>query len=303
MAKVDCLEIEGREVKLTNLDRVLWPQDNLLKYDLVRYYIEVAPFILPHLKQRPLVFQRFPSGIEEEGFYQKNYPQGAPSWVKTFPIKHEQEKVTNYVIAEDISTLIWIANQSCIEIHPWLSSIPNLDNPDFAVFDLDPMEHSTFDDVRNIALLLKDLLEEFKLKGYPKTSGATGLQIFVPLKPHYSYDEVRSFVEYLCCLINKAYPQKTTMERKICAREGKIYLDYLQNIKGKTLVAPYSPRPLPGAPVSMPLTWKEVEEGGFNPANFNLLTALPRLNEVGEIFSPLLQEKQDINIVLQNTAL
>lgn len=292
------MEINGHEVKLTNLDRVLWPQDHLLKRDLVRYLIEVAPFMLPHLRQRPLVFQRFPEGTQNEGFYQKNSPQGAPHWLRTYPVKHEGDKITHYVIAEDTATLTWIGNQSCMEIHAWLSSIPHLDNPDFAVFDLDPMESSTFDDVREVALLVRQALQEFQLKGFPKTSGATGLQVYVPLIPRYSYQEVRQFVEVLCRTIAGAYPQKTTVERRISERSGKIYLDYLQNVKGKTLVAPYSPRPQPGAPVSMPLSWDEVEVGGFAPADFNLLTALSRLEQKGDLFAPILQERQKIDAVL-----
>lgn len=177
------LDINGREVRLTHLDRVLWPGSGYTKQDLIKYFLAVAPSLLPHLRGRPLVVQRFPSGVDGEAFYQKNVPAGAPDWLRVVPVAHEEEKITRYVVADNLETLIWLGNQSCLELHPWLSSVDSLDYPDFAVFDLDPMEKSTFEQVCRVALTVRDILNVLNLRCYPKTSGATGLQIYLPWFP------------------------------------------------------------------------------------------------------------------------
>lgn len=288
------LTVNDKEVNLTNLDRVLWPEQGYTKHDLIRYYIEVAPYLLPHLRNRPLVVQRFPGGIEGEGFYQKNAPEGAPVWLRTCPVEHQKGKETLYIIAESVEALVWLANQACLELHPWLSSAGTLGSPDFAVFDLDPMEKSTFDQVRLAALAFRELLERLGLNCYPKLSGATGLQVYLPLEPVYTYRQARGFVEQVCRRIHRAMPEITTMERKVSQREGKIYLDYLQNVRGKTLASPYSPRPLPGAPISMPLDWDEVAGGNYQPGAFTITTAPGRLKQVGDKFAAVLTDKQEI---------
>ncbi|HHX87915.1 MAG TPA: DNA polymerase domain-containing protein, partial [Firmicutes bacterium] len=255
------LSVNDRSVNLTNLTKPIWPDQGYTKQDLIRYYIEVSPFLLPHLQGRPLVVQRFPEGIRGEAFYQKNIPEGSPDWIDTCPVTHEEGKITRYIIVGNLETLIWLGNQACLELHPWLSSSRTLEQPDFAVFDLDPMEKSTFEQVCRVALVIRDLLAGLDLRCYPKTSGATGIQLYLPLTPTYSYREVRRFVEAICWQVHELRPDITTMERIVEKRQGKIYLDYLQNVRGKTIVAPYSPRPLHGAPVSMPLSWEEVAGG------------------------------------------
>lgn len=286
------LSVNNRTVTLTNLSKLIWPDQGYTKQDLIRYYIEVSPFLLPHLRNRPLVVQRFPNGIRGEAFYQKNIPEGSPDWIKTCPVTHEEEKITRYVIADNVETLVWLGNQACLELHPWLSSADSLEQPDFAVFDLDPMEKSTFEQVCFVALLTRDLLARLNLKCYPKTSGATGIQLYLPLVPAYSYREVRRFVEAVCRQVNELTPDITTMERAIEKRQGKIYLDYLQNVRGKTIAAPYSPRPLPGAPVSMPLSWEEV--GKIRPEQFTINTAISRLEKTGDRFQAVLAGKQKL---------
>ncbi len=288
------LQVNQREVKLTNLERLLWPEDSLTKKDLIRYYIDIAPYLLPHLQNRPLVVQRFPGGIKGEGFYQKNAPDGAPDWLRTVPFTHREGKETNYIIPSSVEDLVWLGNQACCELHPWLSSVETLDYPDFAVFDLDPMENTTFDQVRKVALLIKELLGRLELRCYPKLSGATGLQIYMPLKPSHTYRQARDFVELICRQVLSEMPEITSMERKIDQRDGKLYLDYLQNVQGKTLAAPYSPRPIAGAPVSMPLSWDEIETGAYKPGDFNLTAALERLEQTGDLFAPVLKEKQQL---------
>lgn len=294
-------EVNGQEVRLTNLDKVFWPGEGITKYQLIKYYLEAAPFLLKYLRGRPVVFQRFPEGIEKKGFYQKNFPPEGPSWIKTYPIaSRNSSKVTRYILVEDVQTLVWLGNQACIEIHPWFSSIQSLENPDFAVFDLDPMEKSTFQQVRRVSLTIRDFLGQVGLRCYPKTSGSTGLQIYVPLESRYTYEEVRRFVEYFCGLVHRVHPEITTRERKVEKRQGKIYLDYLQNSWGKTINAPYSVRPHPGAPVSTPLLWKEIEEGTIQASSdFHLLNIHQRLEYRGDIFEEVLTKKQSIQPILQ----
>lgn len=279
---------------MSNLQRELWPDDGLLKHDLIRYYIEVAPYLLPHLSGRPLVVQRFPEGIDGEGFYQKNVPAGAPDWLSTCLVSHSEGKETRYIVADSTETLAWLGNHSSLELHPWLSPVDRLDNPDFVVFDLDPMERSTFSHVGTVALAVRQLLQERGLQCYPKLSGATGMQVYLPVVPHYTYRQARVFAEGICRLIHRAYPEITTMERKLERREGKLYLDYLQNGRGKTLAAPYSPRPLPGAPVSLPLTWEEVASGSIRPGDLTLRNVLPRLRQRGDLFAPVLENRQSL---------
>ena len=288
------LEVNQKKVRLTNLDRVLWPEQGYTKHDLIRYYIEAAPFLLPHLQNRPLVVQRFPGGIDGEAFYQKNAPEGAPDWLQTIAIEHREGKETRYIVAANVETLVWLGNQACLELHPWLSSIGSLEKPDFAVFDLDPMEKTTSDQVREVALTVREVLLHLNLESFPKLSGATGLQIYVPLKPLYAYRQVRTFVETVCAQVHQLLPAITSLERKVEQRGGKLYLDYLQNGRGKTLAAPYSPRPLPGAPVSMPLSWDEVTAWKIKPADFTIKNAPALLQERGDLFAAVLSLKQKL---------
>ena len=288
------LTVNQRDVRLTNLDRVLWPDDGLTKQDLIRYYIEVAPYLLPHLRGRLLVVQRFPEGILGEGFYQKNMPEGAPEWLQTHPVMHQEGKETRYIIADSIEALVWLGNQACLELHPWLSPAADLERPDIAVFDLDPMENSTYKHVCRSALVIRELLDRLGLRCYPKLSGATGLQLYLPLKPLYNYGQTRAFIEQVCRQAHSLLPEITTVERKINQRRGKLYLDYLQNVFGKTLAAVYSPRPRPGAPVSIPLEWTEVEAGFPEPGQYSLTSIMERLQEKGDLFSPVLTDKQEI---------
>ncbi|HPU00887.1 MAG TPA: non-homologous end-joining DNA ligase [Bacillota bacterium] len=288
------LVVNDRELALTNLDREFWPDDGLLKHDLIRYYIEAAPYLLPHLRNRPLVVQRFPEGIGAPGFYQKNIPEGAPEWLRSCPVRHGGGKLTYYLVADSLETLVWLGNQACLELHPWLSSVGSLENPDFIVFDLDPMEQSTFSHVCTAALAIKELLARLRLQCYPKLSGASGMQIYLPVQPRYSYRQAREFAQEICRRVHQAYPEITTLERKVEQRGGKLYLDYLQNGRGKTLAAPYSPRPLPGAPVSLPLTWEEVSREAVFPGEFTITNVIPRLQKMGDLFAPVLENKQQL---------
>lgn len=297
MAQKTVYSIGGRMLALTNLGKPLWPEDGLTKADLISYYVEIAPYLLPYLKDRPLVFTRYPDGIYGNAFYQKDKPQGTPDWVRTFPIEHRDAgRVVYYVIADEPATLAWVANLACIEIHPWLSSASSLDCPDFAVFDLDPADGAQWSDVRTVAMLVKQVLESFGLTGYVKTTGASGLHIFVPIWPRWSYNEVQLSVEFAAKLIRDSYPEKVTLERIVKKRTGKVYIDYLQNIKGKTLVSIFSPRPRKGAPVSFPIRWDEL--GDVTPESVHLRNAVERIVSTGDAYRGALAQKQDLSPLL-----
>lgn len=289
--------LEGEKLELTNLSKVIWPEDGITKADFIDYCVGIAPYILPHLKDRPLVFTRYPDGIYGKAFYQKNVPGYAPDWLKTYDeesARGNQRKLVRYAIINDLKSLVWAANQASLEMHPWLSRVGTIDYPDFAVFDLDPMENTGFEDARQLALALKRLLEMEGLKGFPKTSGATGLQVYVPVEARYTYRQVRAFAEFFCRVLEKTFPEIATTERSIKNRSGKVYLDYLQNVKGKTLIAPYSPRPLAGAMVSAPITWDELEDGAV-PSMFSIRNMVARLEKTGDLFRGVLEEKQPID--------
>ncbi|MCA1838789.1 MAG: non-homologous end-joining DNA ligase [Actinomycetota bacterium] len=286
----------GREVRLTSIDKVLFPDDGITKLDLASYYFNVAPLMAAFLKDRPVNMQRVPEGIYAEAFYEKQCPKGAPHWVKTVPVK-SQDKTIDFVVVDDASTLVWLAQIASVEVHAWTSKWPKLDEPDFAVLDLDPHEPIEFEDVRTVAKLVKVLLDKLGLKGFPKTSGGSGIQIFIPLVQGHTYPEVRAFCSALGGLIRSAYPEKVTLEASKPKRAGKVYIDANQNAKSKTLVAPYSVRPYPGAPVSAPVTWEELDEEFF-PEQFNLKTIFERIERVGDPFKPAMTIKQDIRPAL-----
>ena len=290
--RMSMLKVNNKEIAMTNLDRELWPDEGLIKHDLIRYYIEAAPYLLPHLLDRPLVVQRFPEGLDGAGFYQKNVPAGAPEWLRTCSVSHSEGKTTLYIVADSVETLVWLGNHSCLELHPWLSRAGSLDHPDYVVFDLDPMERSSFSHICTAAIAIRELLAELRLECYPKLSGATGMQLYLPVQLRYTYEQARKFAEEICRRVHRVFPDITTLERKVDQRGGKLYLDYLQNGRGKTLAAPYSPRPLPGAPVSLPLTWGEVAGERVHPGDFTLQNVLPRLRRCGDLFVPVLENRQ-----------
>lgn len=293
------LQIAGKEVKVSNLDKVWWPDLNLTKGDVINYYIAVAPWLLPHLQDRPLVLTRYPDGWQGKSFYQKNVPSHAPEWLTTWPLTADKGRTINYCLVDDVAALTWVVNSGAFEIHPFLSRTNNLECPTYMVFDLDPMENTTWSDVCQIAMVVANGLDSWGLQGFPKTSGATGMQIFVPVRPVYAYGQIREVAQMLCQAVNATLPQLTTLERSIAKREGKLYLDYLQNSLGKTLATVYGLRPQTGAPVSAPLTWEEVAAGKAQPHHFHIHTILDRIKTRGDLFLPLLQLQQSLDHLLE----
>lgn len=298
VASEQMVMIDGRKIKLTNLEKLMWSEENITKGEVVKYFTDVAPVLLPHLKDRPLVLTRYPQGWQGKNFYQKNAPEHTPEWVKTAPLPSEK-RVINYILAETTADLVWLANQAAFEIHPFLSRVQSIDEPDYAVFDLDPMENTTWEDVRTTALAVRAALSHYNLRAYPKTTGGDGLQIFLPLVAGFSYEDVRTFALGLSQAVHGVLPDITTLIRKPSEREGKMYLDYLQNVKGKTLVSVYAIRPRPLATVSTPVTWDEMESDSVRKDEFTIRTLRQRLEKHGDLFAPTLFDKQNIRPVLK----
>ena len=284
----------ARPIGLTNVDKVLFPEDGYTKGDLVTYYASVAPLLLPHLESRALSMSRFPNGIDQDSFYEKRRPGHTPDWVVSVPVQSSRrEDPIEFITAADAETLVWLANMASIEMHPWMSRVDSPDNPDFAVFDLDPQEGATWDQVVYVAGLVNVLLERLGLAGYPKTSGARGIHIFVPIEAAYPYRRVRRFVEAVGRLIVAADPEVATMEWDIAKRGPRVFIDHNQNVAGKTQASVYSVRPRAGAPVSTPLLWKELDE--VQPRDFTIATIWERVRRRGDLFAPVLTGGQGLD--------
>ncbi|RQW77321.1 MAG: DNA ligase, partial [Geobacter sp.] len=290
--------IDNRKIKLTNLDKVLWPEENYTKRDLIDYYRTVAKLMLPYLIDRPQSLYRTPNGIYAEGFYHKDVGDLAPDWATTKKIFSESnDKDINYLFCQDEATLVYMANLGCIEINPWLSRVQKLDYPDYVVIDLDP-EDIAFDKVVEAALAVKEALGRAGVKGYPKTSGATGIHIYVPLHAEYDYDTATTFARLIATIAHELVPDYTSLVRSPSKRQKKVYLDYLQNRKGQTLAAPYSLRPRKGAPVSTPLKWEEVKPG-LDPQAFTIRTIHDRVEKMGDLFRGVLGAGLDLGKCLE----
>lgn len=288
--------VEGKKLKLTNLEKELWP--GITKLDLINYFDEMTDYILPYLKDRPLSMHRFPDGINGESFFQKNISDYKLPWMKTKKIKNEDNgEVVEYLVCEDKATLIYSANLACLELHPWLSKIDDLSHPDFLVLDLDP-EDLPFSKVLDVAKATKKVLDRLDITGFVKTSGARGIHIFINVGAKYTYHQVKDFAEVLAHLINQEIPEITSLERLPEKRQNKVYIDWLQNAEAQTVVAPYSPRPKPGAPVSAPLEWKELEKN-IESKDFTIHSIQTRLKFKGDLFKKLLAGKPiDIKKIL-----
>lgn len=275
------VKVSGRELVLTNLEKPIWPQDALVKADLIEYFAEMAEFILPYLRGRPLSVARYPDGIDGDWFYQKNIPGHAPEWIPTYKHRGEDGEITEFILAEEPATLTWLGNEAAIELHPWLSTVAHPDRPDIMVFDLDPDSPSGFEESRIVGLKVGEVLERVGIRGFPKTSGATGLHVYVPIHPRHSHSDVTRFAEAVARVVAEELPDMVTLERSTQKREGKVYLDYLQNARGRTMVSPYSPRPRPQAPVSTPLDWSELL-APLDPSAFNMRTIGRRVRARGD---------------------
>lgn len=281
------LEVDDIPVQITNPDKLYWPAAKLTKYDLLDYYIKMSDYILPYLKDRPESLHRHPNGIQGDSFYQKDH-ENLPDWIETVAIASKSsEKEINYLLCQNQATLLYLNNLGCIELHPWHSTIYQLDRPDYTIIDLDPSVENTFEHVVQTALVTKDILDRAGIKGFCKTSGASGIHIYIPMGGLYSYEEARDFTKLLCVYINEELPNLTTLERSLKKRGPKIYLDYLQNRKGQTIASAYSVRPEKYATVSTPLDWSELKTG-FKIQDFTIKTVPERMLGKTDLFKGVL---------------
>ena len=292
--------VEGHRLKFTNLNKVFYPGEGIAKRDIINYYNSVANLIIPHIRDRPLSLKRYPNGIDHEFFFQKNAEDKVPDWVRLEPVfsEHNQDKI-HYIICNDRATLLYLANLACIDQNPWMSRIGSLDNPDFALIDLDPTEGCPYEKIVEAALLVKKTLDAVGLTGYPKTTGGDGMHVYIPLEAVYTYEQVRTFAELLSILVIREKPDLFTTPRTVSQRKkGKVYFDYLQISTGKTIAAPYVLRAYPGAPVSTPLDWSEVKKG-LEPSHFTIHNAIDRFERAGDLFEGVLTNLQRLEPALE----
>jgi len=279
------LHIDGHDIRLTNLEKVLFPEDGYTKADLIRYYTEVSPYLVPLITDRPLTLKLFPDGIAGAHFYQKDKPSFTPRWVKTWvDVTAEREGGIDYVLGNDLATLVWLANYTAIEIHPWLSRVDDPEHPDIAIIDLDPSTGTTWDDVKEAAAIVHDVLDALGIRGFPKTTGSRGIHIWVPIERRYTFEESRNFVLEVGKAAREKAPKLITVEVVKDRRRG-IYIDFLQNVGGKTTAGPYSVRPIRRAPVSAPLSWEEIGSLG-RPDAFTIANMAARIAQVGDLYAP-----------------
>jgi bifunctional non-homologous end joining protein LigD len=296
------VKVGRNAVALTNLNKVYWPDDGYTKGDLIKYYYEIAKYILPYLKDRPLIMKRYPNGIKGPYFHQHDV-QEAPDFVRTATLDVEEGHTVDYIIGGDLPTLLYMANLGAIERHPWHSRVQSLARPDWFVFDLDPGQGIEFKTICTLAIHVRDLLAEIGLTSYAKTSGSRGIHIYVPVKPVYTYEQIAEFAEQVATLIARAQPEIATVERALKKRKrGQIYVDHMQNARGKSVVAPYSVRPRAGACVSAPLTWREVARGRITPQTFTIKNMLRRIRAQGDLFKPVLTRGQKLERAMQAVA-
>jgi bifunctional non-homologous end joining protein LigD len=279
--------IGGHNLGFSNLSKIFWPKEKLTKRDMINYYYQVAPYMLPYMKDRPQTLNRHPHGINGESFYQKNVKGKVPPWIETFPYYSETDaEEKEFLVCTDEASLLYIASLGCIEMNPWSSRRQSPEKPDWCIIDLDP-DKNTFEQVIKAAQVTKKILDAIDVPSCCKTSGSTGLHIYVPLGAKYSYEESKEFGRSIVKLVHAEIPSFTSIERKTADREGKMYLDFLQNRPQATVAAPYSLRPKPFAPVSMPLHWEEVKKG-LKIKDHNLKTAVIRLKEMGDLFKEVI---------------
>ncbi|HTL06153.1 MAG TPA: DNA ligase D [Gemmatimonadales bacterium] len=294
--------VQTPDVALSNLQKVFWPAEKYTKGDLIEYYRTMAPWLLPYLKDRPLVLTRYPDGIDGKSFYQKDAPDFTPEWLRTVPIWSEDtQRTLNYFVCDTLETLLYVANMGSIPLHIWASRADSLERPDWCILDLDP-KGAPFSDVVEVALALHRLCEAVELPHFVKTSGSTGLHVLIPLAQQCTFDQSRTLGELLARLVVAELPEISTIVRPVKGREGKVYLDYLQNRTGQLIVAPFSVRPLPGAPVSMPLEWHEVTPA-LRLADYSIATAPGRMERLGhDPLRQVLTERPDLAELLGRLA-
>ncbi|AOM80018.1 DNA ligase D [Pedobacter steynii] len=294
-------KIGGHELKFTNLSKIFWPKEKYTKRDLINYYYQVAPYMLPYLKDRPQSLNRHPNGVTGKSFYQKDVTGKVPDWLDTYLYHSEGDKTDkHFLLGNNEATLLYMAGLGCIEINPWSSTTKKPDHPTWCVIDLDPDKNS-FDQVIEAANVTKAILDDIGVPCYAKTSGSTGLHVYIPLGNKYTYEQSKEFARVIVTLVHRELPKFTSLERTVKDRNGKMYLDFLQNRAHATIAAPYSVRPKPGATVSMPLHWDEVKKG-MKMSDFTIENAVARLRAEGDIFKPVLGKGIDLIKIIKQAS-
>lgn len=284
------IEVDGRKLGLTNLNKVFWPQLGLTKRDLLQYYADIAPPLLPHIRGKAMVMKRYPNGISGDFFFMKRAPSTRPEWIETCAIVHGSGNVIDFPMAQDVASLLWLINLGCIDLNPWYGRCETSDQPEYLHFDLDPQQ-APFEAVREAALIVNDALTSLGMTVFAKTSGSKGMHLYVAIKHGPKQHDVWAFAKRFAVELAKAHRDILTSEYKIEKRPpGRVLIDYNQNRLGATLASIYSVRPTPQASVSTPVTWKEVE-GGAQPADFTMKNVPKRVAKIGDLWEPLTQKK------------
>jgi bifunctional non-homologous end joining protein LigD len=291
------VDVEGRQLKLSNMDKVLYPEAGFTKGEVIEYYTRISPALLPHLRQRPLTLKRYPNGVDGQFFYEKNCPSHRPPWVETVGVWSSRNKAdVNYCLANDLPTLVWVANLASLELHTSLSWAVDVQAPSMVVFDLDPGPPATIVECATVAFWLKEVLDGLGLESFPKTSGSKGLQLYVPLNTPHTYDQTKPFAHALARMLEDKHPELVVSSMKKDLRHGKVLIDWSQNDDSKTTVCVYSLRARPRPTVSAPVTWEEVEglREAADPAHLSLEAGdvLERAAKEGDLFAPVVELEQ-----------
>jgi bifunctional non-homologous end joining protein LigD len=285
------LKVDGREVRLTNLRKLFWPEPKITKGGLIQYYADVAPVLLPHIRDRAMVMRRYPNGAAGAQFFMKEAPTPRPSWIRTCAISHGDEKVVNFPVIDDLPSLLWVINLGCIDLNQWYGRCDDYDRPDYVHFDLDPSEGTSFELVRECGLIVREALESLGMKPYVKTTGSRGLHVYVPIVREPTQDTVLTFAKTLATELAARNPKLMTLDYRVARRpRNRVLVDYKQNAWGQTLASIYSVRPKPLATVSTPLTWAEVEKGA-RIEDFRFDNVRQRIAKVGDLWKPLLGKR------------
>jgi len=281
------IRADGREVRLTNLNKVFWPDLQLTKGDLIHFYAELAPALLPHLRDRAMVMKRYPHGIEGKFFFMKRAPEPRPEWIRLCRVVHGSGNVIDFPVIQDTAALLWLINLGCIDLNPWYARCDDVDRPDYLHFDLDPVPGADFTRVLETARLVRRALDALGLASYPKTTGSRGIHIYIPIVRGPTQKQVWTFAKQLALTLERHDSSLITAEYRVAKRpHGRVLVDYNQNAWGRTLASVYSVRPRPGAPVSTPITWDEVD-AGVTIEQFSVFTVPERVRELGDLWAPL----------------
>lgn len=288
------LEVESERVSLTSLDRIYWPDEKLTKFELLCYYIKISESIMPFLKDRPAILQRYPRGIKAPMFFQQDL-ESAPAFIKTIRLTNQEGRELDYAVFATVGSVLHFVNQGNIEQHPWHSTVKHLDKPDYLMLDLDPKQ-APWENVLRVALVCKEVVEELGLPAFPKTSGSSGIHIYLPLKPKYEFRKVAAVAEALAAEVAQRAPKIATIQRSLAKRQKQqVYVDAMQNARGKTIAAPYSARAKPGATVSMPLTWKQIEKG-VKISDFTIQNVPQLVRKNGDAWKNSFASAQKLNL-------